>query len=69
VLCLLSALIFDLGRAIRHQGDWAALILLDRRYSTAIKSKLPKWIGDDLKIAQTFGQAVKEMGAFYRSRK
>ncbi|KAF5362893.1 hypothetical protein D9758_007152 [Tetrapyrgos nigripes] len=59
----------SIGRAIRHQGDWAALILLDRRYSTAIKSKLPKWIGEDLKIAQSFGQAVKEMGVFYRSKR
>ncbi|THV04455.1 DNA repair helicase [Dendrothele bispora CBS 962.96] len=59
----------SIGRAIRHQGDWAALILLDRRYASGIRNKLPKWIGNDLKVAQSFGQAVKEMGAFYRSKK
>lgn len=58
------------GRAIRHKGDWAALVLLDRRYSSsAIKNKLPKWIAADMKAAQTFGQAMKEMGSFYRNKK
>ncbi|KAF9026117.1 DNA repair helicase [Hymenopellis radicata] len=60
----------SIGRAIRHQGDWAALVLLDRRYSSsAIKNKLPKWIAADMKVAQTFGQAMKEMGSFYRNKK
>jgi hypothetical protein len=33
----------------RHQSDYAALLLVDRRYSTPrISSKLPKWIGQDI---------------------
>ncbi|KAH7410512.1 helicase C-terminal domain-containing protein [Phaeosphaeria sp. MPI-PUGE-AT-0046c] len=33
------------GRAIRHKGDYAAIMMLDRRYGTKrIQDKLPKWI-------------------------
>lgn len=59
-----------IGRAVRHQRDWASLILLDRRYaSTNIRNKLPKWIGDGLIVTNTFGQAVKELGGFYRHKR
>ncbi|KAF8918871.1 helicase C-terminal domain-containing protein [Mucidula mucida] len=52
----------SIGRAIRHKGDWAALVLLDRRYSSsAIKNKLPK--------RPNVRQAMKEMGSFYRNKK
>ncbi|MCJ1307734.1 ATP-dependent DNA helicase chl1 [Agyrium rufum] len=35
----------SVGRAIRHKGDWAAIILLDGRYkSERIWAKLPAWI-------------------------
>ncbi|KIY49612.1 DNA repair helicase [Fistulina hepatica ATCC 64428] len=59
----------SIGRAIRHRGDWAALILLDRRYAASnVRQKLPKWIGGGLVVADTFGRAAKELGAFYRSK-
>ncbi|KAF2848298.1 ATP-dependent RNA helicase-like protein chl1 [Plenodomus tracheiphilus IPT5] len=33
------------GRAIRHKGDYAAILMLDKRYgSKRIQDKLPKWI-------------------------
>ncbi|PVF94648.1 DNA repair helicase [Serendipita vermifera] len=68
-LCM-KAVNQSIGRAIRHKNDWAALILLDERYGTArVKNKLPKWIGDGVKSADTFGQVIKELGQFYRSRK
>lgn len=58
------------GRAIRHRGDWAALILVDGRYaSPRIRSKLPKWIEAGTKVADGFGQAMKELGRFYREKK
>ncbi|KAF2134439.1 DNA repair helicase, partial [Dothidotthia symphoricarpi CBS 119687] len=42
------------GRAIRHKGDYAAILMLDKRYgSHRIQSKLPKWIR---------GSLVGEMG-------
>ncbi|KAK0441552.1 helicase C-terminal domain-containing protein [Armillaria borealis] len=60
----------SIGRAIRHRGDWASLILLDKRYASSnIRNKLPKWIGSEMKVAQTFGSAMKEMGVFFRNKK
>lgn len=59
-----------IGRAIRHRSDWASLILLDHRYSMAsIRQKLPSWIQDGVFICDTFGQAVKQLGSFYRDKK
>ena len=35
----------SIGRAIRHRGDYAAIILVDRRFGTdRIRGKLPRWI-------------------------
>lgn len=35
----------SIGRAIRHKGDYAAIVLVDRRFETErIRSKLPGWI-------------------------
>ncbi|KAK7745786.1 ATP-dependent DNA helicase chl1 [Cytospora paraplurivora] len=35
----------SIGRAIRHRGDYAAIILCDRRFGTErIRAKLPGWI-------------------------
>ncbi|KAK0625169.1 helicase C-terminal domain-containing protein [Bombardia bombarda] len=35
----------SIGRAIRHQGDYAAIVLVDRRFGTErIRGKLPGWI-------------------------
>ncbi|MCJ1475199.1 ATP-dependent DNA helicase chl1 [Lambiella insularis] len=39
----------SIGRAIRHQRDYATIIMLDRRYSTVrIQGKLPGWIKKSL---------------------
>lgn len=51
-----------LGRAIRHQNDWAALVLLDERYgSTRIRAKLPKWIGERVSNPDGFGKVIGEL--------
>lgn len=35
----------SIGRAIRHRGDYAAIVLVDRRFGTErIRQKLPGWI-------------------------
>ena len=58
------------GRAIRHRGDWAAIIFIDQRYGTPrIRNKLPGWIGTDLEVTDKFGDAIKQLGEFYRSKK
>ncbi|KAF9816792.1 hypothetical protein IEO21_03872 [Rhodonia placenta] len=60
----------SIGRAIRHRGDWASLILIDGRYaSSRIRNKLPKWIGGNTTVTETFGQAMREMGKFFREKK
>ncbi|TCD66273.1 hypothetical protein EIP91_001602 [Steccherinum ochraceum] len=60
----------SIGRAIRHRGDWAALVLIDGRYSAPrIRQKLPKWIGEHTTVTETFGEAMKELGRFYREKR
>ncbi|KAJ7075861.1 helicase C-terminal domain-containing protein [Mycena belliarum] len=60
----------SIGRAIRHRGDWASLILLDKRYASAsIRNKLPKWIGGGMTVTDGFGQAIRELGSFYRNKR
>ncbi|KAJ7600649.1 helicase C-terminal domain-containing protein [Mycena floridula] len=68
-LCM-NAVNQSIGRAIRHRGDWASLVLLDGRYSNAsIKSKLPGWIGREMRVANTFGEAIRSMAVFYNTKK
>ena len=44
------------GRAIRHQGDYATILLLDQRYSRASTvAKLPGWISEHLQKMDKFG--------------
>lgn len=63
-------LIRFVGRAIRHKGDWASLILLDQRYaSSAIRMKLPQWIGGRLFIPDGFGQVMRQLGQFYNEKR
>lgn len=38
-----------IGRAIRHKGDWASILLFDSRYGQAkVQKKLPGWIKESL---------------------
>ncbi|KAG9035892.1 ATP-dependent DNA helicase chl1 [Tulasnella sp. JGI-2019a] len=68
-LCM-KAVNQSIGRAIRHRGDWAGLILIDSRYASArIRTKLPGWIGKEVVVADKFGNAMKELGSFYRGKK
>ncbi|KAH7904949.1 DNA repair helicase [Hygrophoropsis aurantiaca] len=60
----------SIGRAIRHRADWASLILVDRRFSSpSIKQKLPPWIRDGIVVCDTFGQSIKHLGSFIRTKK
>lgn len=46
------------GRAIRHQKDFASIVLLDQRYARpSILAKLPGWIQDRVEVKATFGPA------------
>ncbi|KAK0524184.1 ATP-dependent DNA helicase chl1 [Tilletia horrida] len=60
----------SIGRAIRHKNDYAALILLDRRYSrTDIRNRLPGWIRKEVKTVEQFGPAMAGLGAFFRGKR
>jgi chromosome transmission fidelity protein 1 len=72
-LCL-RAVNQSVGRAIRHAKDYAAIVLIDRRYTTdrSIWSGLPNWIKkgnstrwhEDLPIAER----IIEMKNFFKSK-
>jgi len=58
------------GRAIRHQRDWASLVLVDTRYSLPqIRDKLPSWISSGVKVTGTFGVTMKMLGEFYKGKR
>lgn len=68
-LCM-KAVNQSIGRAVRHQNDYAALILLDRRYARPeIKQRLPGWIRDQVTVADRFGGLVQQTAAFFKNRK
>lgn len=63
----------SIGRAIRHRGDYAAIVLLDRRYtSDRIRSKLPGWIQGGLETdaqERGLGGLMAALGSFFRGKK
>lgn len=58
----------SIGRAIRHRKDYAAVILLDRRYATktSIRNGLPTWMGKSLIDHNQFGTMLSQLREFYR---
>ncbi|KAJ2159364.1 ATP-dependent DNA helicase chl1 [Coemansia sp. RSA 552] len=60
----------SIGRAIRHQRDYAAVVFLDPRYGEArIASKLPAWIaGDGGQAVRSckFGPALGQIASFFK---
>lgn len=63
----------SVGRAIRHRGDFAAIVMLDRRFgSERIRGKLPGWIQEGLmKEAEKkgFGELMGALGGFFRGKR
>lgn len=57
----------SIGRAVRHKNDYAAIILLDRRYSSklSIKNGLPKWMLQSLVHHERFGPMFAQLKSFY----
>lgn len=62
----------SIGRAIRHQNDYACILLFDRRYSSnRIKEKLPGWIKQGLRQSTTrepFTEMVDSLRAFFKAK-
>ncbi|KAJ0337864.1 hypothetical protein COL922a_006276 [Colletotrichum nupharicola] len=63
----------SIGRAIRHQGDYAAIVLVDRRYgSDRIRGKLPGWIRggmDNGSHEKGLPQLMGAMSGFFWSKR
>ncbi|KAG9510388.1 ATP-dependent DNA helicase DDX11, partial [Fragariocoptes setiger] len=61
----------SIGRAIRHKNDYAAIVLLDQRYTnkSSIRSGLPKWIGSSMNDYDTFGKFFAGLRDFYHSKR
>ncbi|RLN71130.1 hypothetical protein BBJ28_00000195 [Nothophytophthora sp. Chile5] len=62
----------DAGRAIRHQNDYASILLVDHRYSSPlVRKRLPEWIQKRVQPAtasQSFGQVYAQLVQFYRAK-
>lgn len=44
-----------IGRAIRHQNDYSAMLLLDNRYQAQhVRTALPSWIENNLAVCKNF---------------
>ena len=57
-----------IGRAIRHMNDYAAILLVDRRYSTRrIRKKLPGWITESMGLTTPtrIGQLEAGLKSFF----
>ncbi|XP_021041364.1 ATP-dependent DNA helicase DDX11 isoform X3 [Mus caroli] len=67
-LCM-KAINQSIGRAIRHQRDFASIVLLDHRYARpSILAKLPAWIRDRVEVKATFGPAFAAVRKFHREK-
>jgi len=66
-LCM-KAVNQSIGRAIRHRGDYAAIIFADRRYcaGTGAAAKIPTWIAESFRATESFGQAYGALAQFFR---
>lgn len=63
----------SIGRAIRHQNDYAAIIMIDKRFGgERIKGKLPGWIRTGLVGGageKNFGALMGGLSGFFRGKK
>jgi len=56
----------SIGRAIRHAKDYAAIVLLDSRYTQAkAKSNLPTWIAKRYQVSEEWASAESQLRDFF----
>jgi len=59
-----------IGRAIRHKGDYAAIMMLDKRYGgERIQKKLPKWIRASLLAGTRVKDLEKRLDQFFATKR
>jgi chromosome transmission fidelity protein 1 len=67
-LCM-KAVNQSIGRAIRHIGDYATVVLLDKRYQQPkIVDKLPQWIRNNLQVCTSYGKAHAQIAKFFKDK-
>jgi chromosome transmission fidelity protein 1 len=63
----------SVGRAIRHREDYAAIVMVDKRFGNdRIRSKLPGWIREGLVPGageKGFGVLMGTLGGFFRGKR
>lgn len=60
----------SIGRAIRHINDYAAVLLIDERYTQPrIQNKLPQWIRRSAKCPGQYGAVQGTLAKFFREKK
>lgn len=68
-LCM-KAVNQSIGRAIRHRGDYASVVLLDHRFSRpSTLQKIPEWIRTSTQIHTSFGPAFASIRKFFLEKK
>ncbi|XP_035381632.1 ATP-dependent DNA helicase DDX11 [Electrophorus electricus] len=68
-LCM-KAVNQSIGRAIRHRGDYACIVLCDRRYSRgSTLQKLPEWIRTSTHTHSSFGPAFASIRRFFLEKR
>uniref|UniRef100_A0A8C3SZM6 ATP-dependent DNA helicase DDX11 n=1 Tax=Chelydra serpentina TaxID=8475 RepID=A0A8C3SZM6_CHESE len=68
-LCM-KAVNQSIGRAIRHQKDFASILLVDHRYARpSVFNKLPQWIKERTEIKPAFGLAFAALRKFHQEKK
>lgn len=57
-----------IGRVIRHQHDYGAILLCDNRFSNPrLKNQLSTWLKDHIKLSNKFGETLSEVCRFFKN--
>lgn len=57
-----------IGRVIRHQNDYGAILLCDSRFnSPKLKGQLSAWLRNYINVSNKFGETVSEICRFYKN--
>ena len=68
-LCM-KAVNQSIGRAIRHKGDYATILLLDHRYDRPhILDQLPSWIKTRVEKCEKFGPVLVRLASFFKAKR
>jgi len=59
----------SIGRAIRHQNDYAVVVLLDKRYVRKGGTRLlPDWISEHVQVEASFASGFKKVREFFKAK-